>query len=156
MTIGTVTLPGVNTTQFNWNLTRIPEHPMPVPPIVQPEVCARAIRFCAEHPRRNMWVGISTAYTVLGNRIAPLAVDWYLGKTGVKSQQTKQDAPRWGSNVFEPQDQEVDRGARGAFSKEAATHDPVSFVASNRLASLGAAAAVVGAGVTALVRRLAA
>ena len=70
VTIGTVTLPGVNTTQFNWNLTRMPEHPMPVPPIVQPEVCARAIRFCAEHPRRNMWVGISTAYTVLGNRIA--------------------------------------------------------------------------------------
>ncbi len=156
VTIGLVTLPGVNTTQFNWNLTKMPKHPMPVPPIVQPEVCARAIRFSAEHPRRNMWVGISTAYTVLGNRVAPLAVDWYLGKTGVKSQQTKQDAPRWGSNVFEPQDQQADRGARGAFSKKAATHDPVSFVASNRLASLGAAAAVVGAGVTALVRRLAA
>jgi len=156
VSIGTVTLPGVNTTQFNWNLTRMPKHPMPVPPIVQPEVCARAIRFSAEHPRRNMWVGISTAYTVLGNRIAPLAVDWYLGKTGVNSQQTDQDAPRWGSNVFEPQDADTDRGARGAFSAKAAVHDPVSFVARNRFASLGAAAVVVGAGVTALVRRLAA
>jgi len=156
VSIGTVTLPGVNTTQFNWNLTRMPKHPMPVPPFVQPEVCARAIRFSAEHPRRNMWVGISTAYTVLGNRIAPLAVDWYLGKTGVNSQQTDQDAPRWGSNVFEPQDADTDRGARGAFSAKAAVHDPVSFVARNRFASLGAAAVVVGAGVTAPVRRLAA
>lgn len=57
VTIGLVTLPGVNTTQFNWNLTKMPKHPMPVPPIVQPEVCARAIRFSAEHARRNMWVG---------------------------------------------------------------------------------------------------
>ncbi|MGH3745409.1 MAG: SDR family oxidoreductase [Mycobacteriales bacterium] len=156
VTIGLVTLPGVNTTQFNWNLTKMPKHPMPVPPIVEPEVCARAIRFSAEHPRRNMWVGISTAYTVLGNRFAPAAVDWYLAKTGVKGQQTDQDAPRWGVNVFEPQDADADRGARGAFSDKAATHDPVSYVASNRLAALGAATAAVGAGVTALLRRRAA
>lgn len=148
VTIGLVTLPGVNTTQFNWNLNKMPEHPMPVPPIVQPEVCASAIRFSAEHPRRNMWVGISTAYTVMGNRIAPLFADWYLGKTGVKSQQVKKDYPRWGSNVFEPQDVEHDRGARGEFNRKAMTHDPVSFVAKNRVASLataGAGLAVVAA-----------
>ncbi len=156
VTIGLVTLPGVNTTQFNWNLTKMPKHPMPVPPIVQPEVCARAVRFSAEHPRRNMWVGISTVYTILGNRIAPAFVDWYLGKTGVKSQQTDRNAERWGSNVFEAQDQGTDRGARGAFSDKAASHDPVSFVASNRLASLGVATAVVSAGASAVIRRLAA
>ncbi|MEO9138936.1 MAG: SDR family oxidoreductase [Jatrophihabitans sp.] len=153
VTIGLVTLPGVNTTQFNWNLTKMPKHPMPVPPIVQPEVCARAIRFSAEHPRRNMWVGISTAYTVLGNRVAPSVVDWYLGKTGVNSQQTDRDAPRWGSNVFEPQDAEQDRGARGVFSAKAAEHDPVSFVASHRLASLAAVGSAVGVVGTSLARR---
>ncbi len=156
VTIGLVTLPGVNTTQFNWNLSKMPKHPMPVPPIVQPEVCARAIRFSAEHPRRNMWVGISTAYTVLGNRLAPKFVDWYLGKTGVKSQQTDRDADRWGPNVFEPKDAAVDRGARGAFSDKAAERDPVSYVAKNRLASLGVATAVIGAGTTAVMRKLAA
>jgi NAD(P)-dependent dehydrogenase (short-subunit alcohol dehydrogenase family) len=140
VSIGLVTLPGVNTTQFNWNLNRMPKHPMPVPPIVQPEVCARAIRYCAEHPRRNMWVGVATAYTVLGNRIAPAFVDWYLGKTGVGSQQTDQQAPRWGSNVFEPQDEHEDRGARGVFGDKAATVDPVSFVARHRPSSLGVAA----------------
>ncbi|TWP33822.1 SDR family oxidoreductase [Leekyejoonella antrihumi] len=152
VTIGLVTLPGVNTTQFNWNLNKMPDHPMPVPPIVQPEVCASAIRFSAEHPRRNMWVGISTAYTVMGNRVAPAFADWYLGKTGVKSQQVKKDYPRWGSNVFEPQDAEHDRGARGEFNKKAATRDPVSFVAKNRLATLAGGVAAVGVGIAAVVR----
>ena len=152
VTIGLVTLPGVNTTQFNWNLNKMPKHPMPVPPIVQPEVCARAVRFSAEHPRRNMWVGISTAYTILGNRIAPKVVDWYLAKTGVGSQQTGKDAPRWGSNVFQAQDAAQDRGARGAFSEKAAERDPVSFVAKNRVASVVVAGAAVAAGAGALVR----
>ncbi|GAA1902483.1 SDR family oxidoreductase [Lapillicoccus jejuensis] len=152
VTVGLVTLPGVNTTQFDWNLNKMDQHPQPVPPIVQPEVCARAIRFSAEHPRRNMWVGISTAYTVLGNRVAPRFVDWYLGRTGVGSQQTSQDAPRYGSNVFEPQDHEADRGARGAFSDKASEHDPVSFVAKHRAATVAAGVAAL-AGVLATWRR---
>ena len=154
VTIGLVTLPGVNTTQFNWNLNKMPDHPQPVPPIVQPEVCARAIRFSAEHPRRNMWVGVSTAYTVLGNRVAPLFVDWYLAKTGVKSQQIQGvDAPRWGSNVDQPRDADQDRGARGEFTSKAATHDPVSFVARHRLVSLAAGLGALGAAGTALAAR---
>ena len=154
VTIGLVTLPGVNTTQFGWNLNKMPGHPRPVPPIVQPEVCARSILFSAQHPRRNMWVGLSTAYTVLGNRVAPSVVDWYLAKTGVKSQQTQDDLPRWGSNVFEPQDTETDRGARGSFDSSAAAHDPVSFVARNRLASLaGAGTTLAAVGVASYLRR---
>jgi NAD(P)-dependent dehydrogenase (short-subunit alcohol dehydrogenase family) len=65
-----VQLPGLNTTQFRWNLNKMRKHPMPVPPIFQPELPARAIAFLAEHPRRNMWVGVSTAYTILGERLA--------------------------------------------------------------------------------------
>ncbi len=137
VTIGLVTLPGVNTTQFGWNLNKMPRHPRPVPPIVQPEVCARSIRFSAEHPRRNMWVGLATPYTVLGNRVAPLFADWYLARTGVASQQTDQQHPRWGSNVFEPQDEEADRGARGSFSEGAWSRDPVSFLARHRRATIG-------------------
>ncbi|MEO6882004.1 MAG: SDR family oxidoreductase [Mycobacteriaceae bacterium] len=144
VTIGMVTLPGVNTTQFSWNLNKMPKHPIPVPPIFQPEVCARAIVFSAEHPRRNSWVGVSTAYTVLGNRVAPLFVDWYLGKTGVGSQQTTRDAPRHGSNVFEPQDAEEDRGAHGSFDDKAWNSDPVSFLSRyRRQIGIGSAAAAV-------------
>ena len=137
VTIGLVTLPGVNTTQFGWNLNKMPHHPRPVPPIVQPEVCARSIRFSAEHPRRNTWVGLATPYTVLGNRLAPLFVDWYLARTAIKAQQTDRDLPRWGSNVFEPQDEKIDRGARGSFPEGAWTRDPVSFLGRHRRATAG-------------------
>jgi hypothetical protein len=126
---------------------------MPVPPVYQPEVAARAIVFAAEHPRRNMWVGVPTFYTVIGNRVAPAFVDWYLARKGVGSQQTDRgDAPRWGSNVFEPRDQDEDRGARGPFDDLAHSKDPVSFLARHREAAIATAAAGLLAAVGALTR----
>lgn len=122
-----VQLPGVNTTQFNWNDNEFDKHPQPVAPIFQPEVPARAVRFIAEHPRRNMWVGISTAYTILGNRVAPWLLDWYLGRTGVKGQLSETDGPRYGSNVHAPKDDVADRGAHGMFDDKAHAHDPWSW-----------------------------
>lgn len=62
-----------STPQFNWNASQLPGHPMPVPPVFQPEL-ARAIAYLAEHPRRNMWVGLPTAYTIPGERLAPKLV----------------------------------------------------------------------------------
>lgn len=153
VSIGLVTLPGVNTTQFDWNLNKMSGHPRPVPPIVQPEVAARAVRYAAEHPRRNTWVGIATVYTVLGNRLAPAFVDWYLARTGVGSQTMDTDAPRWGSNVFEPQDDMQDRGARGAFSDSASDHDPVSFIAMHRRTAVTGASGLVALAAVALGRR---
>ena len=150
VTIGLVTLPGVNTTQFNWNLNRMPDHPQPVAPILEPETVAKAIRSSAEHPRRNTWVGVATVYTVLGNRVAPAFMDWYLGRTGVDAQQTDEQAPEWGSNVFEPQDDDVDRGARGAFSDNSMTFDPVSLVSR----SVAVPKAVVGAALGGVRSRL--
>ena len=35
-----VQLPALNTPQFDWVKTRLPNHPQPVPPIFQPEVAA--------------------------------------------------------------------------------------------------------------------
>jgi hypothetical protein len=143
-----VQLPGLNTPQFNWNLSKMPGHPMPVPPVFQPELPARAIAYLAEHPRRNMWVGVSTAYTILGERLAPKLLDWYLGRTGVKSQQTDQELPRLGSNVFEPRDQTEDQGAHGPFDDKAHAGDPQLWLSVHRrrvLATVAAAAAGAGA-----------
>ena len=114
----------VNTVQFDWNDSEFEQHPMPVAPIFQPELPARAVRYLADHPRRNMWVGASTASTILGNRLAPWLLDWYLGKTGVKGQLTTKAGPRYGSNVFEPKDDEHDRGAHGMFDDQAHARDP--------------------------------
>ena len=139
-----VQLPGVNTVQFDWNDNEFSEHPMPVPPIFQPELPARAVRFVAEHPRRNIWVGVSTAYTILGNRVAPWLIDRYLAKTGVKGQLSKQEGPRLGSNVEEPKDDVRDMGAHGMFDSKAHAHDPWSWTSMRRV-PLGAGAAALAA-----------
>jgi hypothetical protein len=133
-------LPGLNTPQFDWNDNEFEEHPQPVAPVFQPEPAGRAIAFLVEHPRRNLWVGVSTAYTILGNRVAPWFLDWYLARTGIKGQLTGQKGPRFGSNVDVPRDEHQDRGSHGMFDRKAHPHDPWSWVSMHR----GAAAASVG------------
>jgi NAD(P)-dependent dehydrogenase (short-subunit alcohol dehydrogenase family) len=145
--VGMVQLPGMNTPQFDWNDNAFDQHPQPVSPIFQPEAAARAIRYAAEHHRRNMWVGVSTAYTILGNRVAPWFLDFYLARTGVSGQLTDH-GPRYGSNAFEPRDDDRDAGAHGAFDDKSHPHDPWSWASMHRLplagAAVAAAAAVVG------------
>jgi hypothetical protein len=146
-----VQLPGLNTPQFNWNLNKMSGHPMPVPPIFAPELPAKAIVFLAEHPRRNMWVGLSTAYTILGERLAPKLLDLYLGHTGISSQQTHDDQPRWGENVFQPRDEQTDRGADGPFSSSTHTRDPLLWTSMHRRAVAAGLAGAAAAGM--LTRR---
>lgn len=141
-----VQLPGMNTVQFDWNDNQFDgKHPQPVAPIFQPETAGRAIAFLAEHPRRNMWVGVSTAYTILGNRVAPWFLDWYLGKTGVSGQLTDAKGPRYGSNVFEPKDDDADRGSHGMFDNKAHPSDPWSWTSMHRVPVAAAAAGLAAA-----------
>src|SRR4051812_2758048 len=136
-----VHLPALNTPQFNWALNRMPKHPMPVPPIYQPEVAGRAIAYVADHPRRMMWVGMTTTLTILGNRVAPWLLDKYLGRTGYKSQQddkaptSEMDRP----NLYEPVP--VDHGAHGIFDEQAHPHSAQTWATMHRgaLAAGGAA-----------------
>jgi NAD(P)-dependent dehydrogenase (short-subunit alcohol dehydrogenase family) len=137
-----VQLPGVNSVQFNWNANEFEEHPRPVPPIFQPEVPARAVRFLADHPRRSMWVGLSTAYTILGNRVAPAFMDWYLGRKGVQGQLSDERGPRYGSNVFRPRDERADRGAHGMFDATAHGRDPWSWASMHRGRLIAAVAGI--------------
>ena len=84
-----VQMPAVNTPQFSWVRSRLPNHPQPVPPIYEPEVAARGVVFAADHPgRKEYWVGASTVATLLANRVVPAVLDRYLGRTGYGSQQT--------------------------------------------------------------------
>lgn len=150
-----VELPGLNTPQFDWNRSQMPDHPMPVPPIYQPELAAKGIVHLVEHPRRELWVGVPTALTILGERIAPKLLDIYLARTGVSSQQTQQDAPRYGSNLWEPRDEDADRGAHGAFDDKAHDHDPVLWAATHRGPVVGGLVAAGAAGAAAAARLLA-
>jgi NAD(P)-dependent dehydrogenase (short-subunit alcohol dehydrogenase family) len=138
-----VQLPALNTPQFDVVRTRLPCHPQPVPPIYQPEVAARAIVAAAEHPaRREWWVGASTAFTMIGNAIAPGFADRYLAHTGYDAQQTSEPVtPGRPDNLFEPV--RGDRGAHGDFDAQAHGRS-AQWLASRHRVALG------GLGVTAL------
>ncbi len=153
-------MPAVNTPQFLWVRSRLPQQAQPVPPIYQPEVAARAIAFAADHPkRREYWVGASTVATLMGNAVAPGLLDWYLSKTGFSSQQTGDPKPEdQADNLFEPADGEDGRdfGARGAFTDRAKSRSLQQWVAHRypQLAAAGGALAVAGGALAlALARR---
>jgi len=114
-----VQLPAVNTPQFSWVRSRLPNHPQPVPPIYQPEVAARGIVYAADHPeRKQYWVGASTAATIVANRLAPALLDRYLARTGYGAQQTEEPAdPGQPDNLLLPVDgvNGHDHGSHGVF-----------------------------------------
>jgi short chain dehydrogenase len=114
-----VQMPAVNTPQFSWVLSRLPNQAQPVPPIYQPEVAARAVLYAADHPRRReYWVGASTMGTLAANAIAPGLLDRYLARTGFDSQQTDQPRPAdQPANLWQPADgtDGHDFGAHGIF-----------------------------------------
>jgi len=86
--VSMVQLAGFNTTQFTWGRTKLPWQTRPVPPFYQPEVAAEAIHWAAYHRRREVFVGLPTVLNVVGERLAPWLLDWYLARTGVASQLT--------------------------------------------------------------------
>ncbi len=145
-----VQLPGLNTPQFDHCLSKMPRHPMPVPPIFEPEVAARSIYWAAHHRRRELYVGFPTVYTIIGNKLAPWLAERYLARTAVKGQQTDQPVPRDRPiNLYEPLDSEHDEGAHGIFDDEAHGRSPQAWLSRHRIGSgLGAAAALSAAAAT--------
>jgi NAD(P)-dependent dehydrogenase (short-subunit alcohol dehydrogenase family) len=119
--ITVVQMPAVNTPQFSWVLSRLPNKPQPVAPIYQPEVAARAVVYAADHPgRRQYWVGGSTVATLLANDLVPSVLDRYLARTGFDAQQTDERADSGHpANLWEPLDGREGRdfGAHGVFDR---------------------------------------
>ncbi len=112
--VSMVQLPAVNTPQFDVVRSRLPDHPQPVPPIYQPEVIARAVRYVADHPTRELWVGWTTVKAIVGQKLVPGLLDRYLGRMGYAAQQTSQKvAPGRPDDVDRPLP--GDRGAHGDF-----------------------------------------
>ena len=147
-----VQLPGVNTTQFNWCRSKLPNHPMPVPPIYQPEIPAEAVYWAAHHRRRELWVGYSAVLAIVGNRLAPSFADWYLAKTGYESQQI-QDMPVNGrpDNLYEPVPDQAathgmfdNRAHARSYQLWANTHRPLVAGVLTGIAAAGVALARTG------------
>jgi NAD(P)-dependent dehydrogenase (short-subunit alcohol dehydrogenase family) len=147
-----VQLPAVNTPQFGWVKSRLPNKSQPVPPVFQPEVAAAAIVFAATHNRREMWVGGPTVSAVLGNKLAPGLLDRYLAETGYEAQQTDEpeDADR-PHNLWTSVNE--DRGAHGTFDEQARRRSIQLWLDTHRWTSATMAAIVLGlAGMTIATR----
>jgi short-subunit dehydrogenase len=139
-----VQLPAVNTPQFTWCRTRLPNHPQPVAPIFDPDVPAEAVYWAATHRRRELIVGGSALKAILASIVAPGLADRYLGRTGYDGQQVKGEpvAPDRPDNLFQPVAGVA--ATRGEFSAESRDSSAQLWAATHRGALLaGAGAALV-------------
>lgn len=138
-----VHLPGMNTPQFDWALNKMPRKAMPVPPIYQPEVAARAVVFAAFHHRREIWVGGPTWKTIIGNKIAPSLVDLILARIGYRKQMRLTPNPTNApANLFDTVPGRY--GAHGSFDDEARDSAVTVWAQEHRAAATGLALAVLG------------
>jgi hypothetical protein len=143
-----VNLPAVNTPQFAWVKSRLPNKAQPVPPIYQPEVPAEAI-YRAAHSRRREWhVGFPTYKAIWGNYVAPGFADRILARMGYGSQQGGEpEDPSRPDNLWSPPP--GDYGCHGNFDDRAHTRSPLLWLSRFRarigLGALGLVAAATAA-----------
>lgn len=135
-----VHLPAINTPQFTWARTHIPEQPRPVGKVYRPEVAAEAILRAAVHPRRDYWLAGSTLQAIIGQALAPAIMDRLMAGKAWEGQFTGAPAPdERAGNLFAPV--EGLHATHGPFRREA--HGRASLVhgpdARFALAACGAA-----------------
>ena len=141
ITVTMVQLPALNTPQFDWVKSRLPNRAQPVPPVFQPEVAAHAIMRAAQTGRREIYVGMPTVLAILGNKIAPGLADRYLANVGYQAQQTQEpEDPHRPHNLWMPVP--GDHGAHGRFDSIARTSSPQAWLSAHRGTATIAVAAV--------------
>ncbi|HLR24235.1 MAG TPA: SDR family oxidoreductase [Fodinibius sp.] len=112
--VSMVQLPAMNTTQFGFVKSRLPNKPRPMGTIYEPEVAAKVFFEVAnnEHKEREVFVGFPTVQTIIGNKLIPGWLDHYLARTGYQGQQTNEpEDPNRENNLWEPIP--GDHGVRG-------------------------------------------
>ena len=140
-----IELPAVNTTQFGWVKSRLPNQAQPVPPIYQPEVIARAAVYAATHERREVKVGFSTLKAIFAEKIAPGLADHYLARLGYTSQQTDERRdPAQPDNLWVPIP--GDRGSHGTFDRQARNFSLQLWMTERRPQILATALTAAGLG----------
>jgi hypothetical protein len=147
-----VHLSAFNTPQFDWALNLVGKRPMPVPPIFQPELAARAIVWASQHRRREVFVGWPALKAIVGNKVMPGVVDRILAKDGYTGQITSEILPADAcSNLYEPCD--TNPGTRGRFDHPARADSMQWWLTTHRGLVAGVTAAAACLGVVALTRR---
>lgn len=144
-----IQMPAMNTPQFEWVLSRLPNKPKPMGTIYQPEVAAKGVLYAIEHEKREVFVGFPTWKTIIGNKFIPGWLDGYLARTGYKGQQTDEPkSPNRQNNLWEPVP--GDHGAHSNFNAQAWDFSPGLWIVTHKwltFAGLAALAAGIGFGI---------
>jgi len=145
-----VQLPAVNTPQFDWCRTKLPDQPQPVPPIFQPEVPAEVVYHAAHQRRREVWCGGSTVAVIAANKLAPGIADRYLARTGFDSQQVKGEAidAHRADNLYQPVPEHA--STHGSFDDRSHARSVQAWLTTHRTPVLGAVASAGVAGLALL------
>lgn len=126
-----VELPGVNTPQFEWCKTTLPQQPQPLGTVYQPEVIARSIVWAASGRRREIFPMFSAALAIWADKVVPGLLDHYLANRAWDGQQSPEpvaaDRP---SNLW--QTVSGDYGAHGRFDDRAKATSASLWVNQNR------------------------
>jgi NAD(P)-dependent dehydrogenase (short-subunit alcohol dehydrogenase family) len=113
-----VHLPAVDTPQFMWSRAKMPNQPMPVPPIYTPELAAKSILRATEQFPRHSILGSWNWLILQGNKVIPGIFDHFAARTLLEGQQTDEPlAEDRRDNLFEPVDDRDggDHGASGLY-----------------------------------------
>jgi NAD(P)-dependent dehydrogenase (short-subunit alcohol dehydrogenase family) len=141
--VGMVQLPAVNTPQFEWCRTKMPNHPQPVGRIYQPEVIAEAVLHLVETRRRELYVTFSAAQAIWGDKVAPGLLDHYLAQAAWEGQALQEPvSPGRQDNLFEPVPGPY--GAHGRFDERAVPFSKSLWANMHRGWLLAGAALAVG------------
>jgi short-subunit dehydrogenase len=140
--VSIVSLPGVNTPQFEWTRNKTGHEVQPVGAIYQPEVAAEAIVFAADHDRKEVLVGWPTVESVAGEKINSALLDRYIAKNAWGGALQGPKRPGHPDNFWSPVERDV--GAHGRFDKRARSGSVQLWLNKNRnvLAAVGIGAAL--------------
>ena len=114
-----VQLPAINTPQFAWVKSRLPQKAKPPAPIYQPEVAARTIYWAAHQNRREVYLGINTVVGIKLNKLWPGFLDRYLVGRSFGETHEPRD-PNQPDNLWNPAPGPW--GAHGPFDRDAEEH----------------------------------
>lgn len=113
-----VHLSAFNTPQFDWGRNRMGKFAKPLGKIFQPELAAEAIYWASQNRRREVWVGFPAVQAILGTKVIPGILDWWLALRAYEGQHTDQPLPAdYKDNLYEALP--GDRGPRGRFTDTA-------------------------------------
>jgi short-subunit dehydrogenase len=141
--VSIVQMPAMNTPQFDWVKSRLPNRAQPVPPIFQPEACASAVVYAARNDvGRELLVGWPTVKAVLGDKLVPWYVDRKVAKDLYRDQQTDEpEVPNRPNNLLDPVPGAW--GAHGRFDDVAKRYSVELWLRLNRGWIVGAIAAIL-------------